>query len=309
MERTDQRKLLDVDKGLLLIRYATADDERRPPKIRVLVNPKHANNIELVSNPDHQDAVLWNPGACLVVRASGPGQLFVDLVPLDEKGSTAATVKIETLSQGKAPTKSKAIKHGKILARDPRAAAMSFARHMDDERQGVRLLGHVAGIGDVAVPADQWIAGPTAPARVEGLSIDWPDKPEGVDVRYAVKLARPHAVSGRMMQLGAYAGTRGRALPIVGVTLELTGAAASGFRLSAEAAFLGSPVMRMTGEQVEMSGPTGREPLVGFRLRLDEVSVPLQPALAPMIKAKSSGRVRVFRSSAAQGRPQSTALS
>src|SRR5882757_9613058 len=99
---------------------------------------------------------------------------------------------------------------------------------------------------------------------------------------------------------------QGRALPIVSVTVELTGEGASGFQLSTEAAFLGAPLTRVTGKRIAISGPTGREPLVGFRLRVDEINMPLQPKLAPVAKAKSSGRVRVFRSRAVQSRLRST---
>src|SRR4029079_8665074 len=94
--------VVEVDKGLLLVRYATADHESRPPKIHIVVNPKHQKNIELVLSPDHRDAVLWQPGSCLVVRPSKPGQIFVELMAIEPGGSTAATVKIETLSQGEA---------------------------------------------------------------------------------------------------------------------------------------------------------------------------------------------------------------
>jgi hypothetical protein len=289
LDRGKQSKVLDVDKGLLLLRYATADDDKRPPKIRILVNPKHTGCVELVLNPEHSDAVLWQPGSCLVVRATAPAQLFVEVIAIEEGGSTAATLKIETLSQGKATAPAR-----------KQAASRSVADSEIDLRR-LTVRGHVAGIGDVTVRADEWIAGPVAPARVEGLSVDWPGKPDDVDIRYAVRLARPHAVSGKAMQLGDYAGTRGRALPIVGVSLELTGKAAVKFRLTAEAVFLGAPVQRVSGAQVEMAGPTRREPLVGFRLRLDEVNVPLQLAHAPAVKPKLSGRVRVFRSPAAQG--------
>src|SRR5882757_4079207 len=104
MQRTKQSKVVNVERGLLLVRYATADDESRPPQVRVLVNPKYQKNLELVLSPDHNDAVLWRPGSCLVVRASKPGQLFVEVVPIDNEGSTAATVQIETLSQGEVAT-------------------------------------------------------------------------------------------------------------------------------------------------------------------------------------------------------------
>src|SRR5712675_2183696 len=66
MKRSKQSKVVDVDKGLILVRYATAESEQRPPKIEVLVNPKDHKHIEIISNPSHPDAVLWQPGACLV---------------------------------------------------------------------------------------------------------------------------------------------------------------------------------------------------------------------------------------------------
>jgi hypothetical protein len=285
MEKIKQSKMVDVQRGVMLVRYATADDDRRPPKVAVVVNPKDERNVELVLNPDHKEAVLWQPGSCLVVRASKPGKLLVEVIAIEDGGSTAATVRIETLTQGDAPSA-----HAAPRSRDKRP----------NELGGVRLLGHVAGIGDVESGPDQWIAGPEAPARIEGLSIEWPDKPADLDLRYSVRLARPHEVSGRVMRLGDYAGTRGRALPIVGLAVELIGAAATRYQLSVEAAFLSAPLMRSNGRQLDMSGPTGREPLVGLRLRIEEINIPLQPVQRPAARKKPAGRVRVFRSRNAQ---------
>jgi hypothetical protein len=285
MEEIKQSRMVDVQRGLMLVRYATADDERRPPKVAVVVNPKDQKNIELVLNPDHKEAVLWQPGTCLVVRAAKPGKLQVEVIARERGGSTAATVKIESLSQGEASD-------------TPAESQTAVTR--PNALSGLLLVGHVAGIGDVQSGPDQWIAGPGAPARIEGLSIEWPDKPADLDLRYSVRLARPHEVSGRMMTLGNYAGTRGRALPIVGIALELTGMGATRFQLSAEAAFLSAPLKRTNGRQIDMTGPTGREPLVGFRLRIEEINIPLQPAQRPAKRAKPSGRVRVFRSRNAQ---------
>src|SRR5258708_717665 len=131
MERTKQTKVVEVDKGLLMVRYATAEQESRPPKINIVVNPKHQKNIELVLSPDHRDAVLWQPGSCLVVRASKPGQIFVEVIAIEKGGSTAATVKIETLSQGEA------------------APTMRRSSMSDVDFSRLRLLGHVAGSGAV----------------------------------------------------------------------------------------------------------------------------------------------------------------
>jgi hypothetical protein len=248
------------------------------------VNQKHHMHVEVISNPEQDDGVLWQPGACLVVRALRRGQLLVEVTPREPGGSTAATIKLETLTQGEPD----------IMELDQPAG--------DVDIEGLNILGHVAGIGDVFVRPNEWIAGPQAPARIEGLSIMWPDKPEAIDIFYSVKLARPHASSGRRMRSGDYAGTRGRALPIVGVSFELAGPGASGFRLAAEAAFLGAPLVRMSGRQISASGPTGREPLVGLKLRLDEVSPPLQPELPTRKRRRPSAAVQVFRAAGAGNR-------
>lgn len=279
-----QTKTVAVERGLVLVRYATAEDESQPPRVAVMVNSKYKKNIELVLSPDHKDATLWQPGSCLVARVLRPGQLLVEVTPMNPGGSTAATIKIETLTQGN-------------------VEIPTAQRSRDDiDLHSLEVLGHVAGIGDVLVRQDEWIAGPHAPARIEGFSIDWPEKPANLDIRYSVKLARPHAASGRITRLGGYAGTRGRALPIIGITIELAGPGASGYQLSIEAAYLGAPLTRVTGKAVAISGPTGREPLVGARLRLEDNSATLQPALTPGTGAKSSDRVRVFRPAAAKAK-------
>src|SRR5438477_12968868 len=140
MEQIRQSKTVDVQRGLLLVRYVAADDERRPPKIVVVVNPKDERNIELVLNPDHKDATLWQPGSCLVVRATRPGKLEVEVVASDEEGSTAATVRLETLSQGEARVSR------------PRLARTAAPAAQPGE---LRVLGHVAGIGDVVAGAPE----------------------------------------------------------------------------------------------------------------------------------------------------------
>ena len=63
MEHTKQTKAVNVERGLILVRYATAENESRSPKIRIVVNPKHKKSIELVLSPDHGDAVLWQTAA------------------------------------------------------------------------------------------------------------------------------------------------------------------------------------------------------------------------------------------------------
>ena len=261
----------------------------------------------MILHPDHEEPVLSRPGTCLIVRAMQPGMLAIEVEPSRTNGSIAATVNIEPLIQGEAVP----------AARQPQHMTEGCATELAAD---IRVLGHIAGIGDVYANANEWLAGPTAPSRIEGIAIEWPTKPEGVDIRYSVKTAQPLNISGRIVDLGAFAGTRGRAMALTNLILELSGPDASLYQFSVEALFLGAPVMRVSGERVVVSGPTGREPLVGLRVALRKQTIrmirltrsaklrkpnqkdQLQPTAEPdAVSAKTgpggaSGRVRVFRS-------------
>jgi hypothetical protein len=293
MARVEHRKIANIDRGLFLVRYAAAEDEIRPPKVTVAVDPKWKMDVSIsgqtfwfmkelfvVLHPNHANAVLLQPGSALVVRATSPGQLIVEVTPSQRDGSSAAIVKIAPLTQGEAISMPKPATEGAVAG------------------SGIRILGHVAGNGDVFVGAEEWLAGPSAPSRIEGIAIEWPEKPNDLNIRYSVKTAKPQASSGRMMDLGIYAGTRGRALPIVGVVVEISGLGASRYEISAEAVFLGSPRLRAAGKRVVLAGPTGREPLVGFRLRMEELNTKPEPAPSPVRSGRSTGHVRVFHSRA-----------
>jgi hypothetical protein len=87
--------------------------------------------------------------------------------------------------------------------------------------------------------------------------------------------------------------------------IELSGPGAAGGEIISEAVFLSAPILRAVGQRVVLSGPTGREPLVGLRLAIQKIghSVSRVPAAgddaaaAPKYSDSSTkGKVRVFRS-------------
>lgn len=94
-------------------------------------------------------------------------------------------------------------------------------------------------------------------------------------------------------------------MPIVSVMFELSGPGSADYQFAAEAIFLGAPAKRITGKRVVVSGPTGREPLVGLRLSVDNAATAARPQKKPAASkpARSEGRVRVFRSRLRQNQP------
>lgn len=282
MSDTEQQRVLNLDRGLFFVNYKSAEDLSFPPRVTVAPTGGHEERMEIILHPDATEPVLWEPNSGLLVRVNTPGTLQVQVQPVRPGGSQAATVRIEPIQSGRAA----------VTARQSESKDL----HSNVTTDGLKVLGHVAGRGDVTVGPDTWIAGPMAPSRVEGVALEWPEKPMGVDIRYAVQFANGQAGSGTMVPLGAYAGTRGRALPITGVVLEVSGSEALEF--VAEAVFLNSPTLRAVGKRVVLSGPTSREPLVGIRIGVERVAAMEQAATPakPSRKPAGSGRVRVFRS-------------
>ena len=299
-QRTSQQKIIELKRGLFVLRYASTENDAFPPKVTIAPEARSIDNVQFVLHPDREEAVLWRPGTALVVQAAGPAKLQVEVKATDANGFSSATVRLEELSQGE-PARELEF-HGDWDVWDQAAAAPTPGA----KPEGLRIIGHVAGIGDVPVKANEWIAGPNAPSRIEGLALEWPNKPAGLSVRYAIKPARANAGSSTPVELGQFAGSRGRAMQLVGAMFELSGPDAARYELTTEAVFLGSPVMRANGQRVVLKGPTGREPLVGLRVdvhQLDSAANDFdsveaaKPAGAP--KAPG-GRVRVFRSPAAK---------
>jgi hypothetical protein len=280
MGREKQSKVIEVGRGLFLVRYATAADEHEPPKISLSVDRDSKNSLQFVMPPGETETSLWRPGGCIVLRAAAPGKLIVEVEPLPGSRSASSTVRVEPLDVGR----------------------LSPALPANLERvdlAGLALIGHVAGRGDVRVAADEWLAGPAAPSRIEGLVIDWPGRPQGVNIHYAVSTAKPQANSQKVLSLGEFAGTRGKALPLVGLGFELIGEGAAEFQLAVEAIFLGAPASRIVGRRISLAGPTGREPLVGLKISAEKVASAIN--IASVDPKGTAGRVRVFR-----GRPKST---
>ena len=291
MRSSAQQKQLDLQKGLFLIRYESTGDPGQPPKVSFAED--QSGLVEFVLPPGFDEPVLWSPGASLIARISAPARVHVEVSPRSPGGSVAARLQCT------------------LLQTDPQGLAWSDDMLPVDFSE-LRLLGHLAGRGDIVVGLGEWLGGPMAPTRIEGISVDWPNRPTNFSLRQSVRVGgQNEAKNTDFVEVGAYSGTRGRALPIVGVILEVSGPASQGYEITAEGLFLGSPQMRVTGSRVVLSGPSGREPLVGLRLQIANPQSLPQPTqlqkldlqrVEPAAGERSSrGRVRVFRSRAIKG--------
>jgi hypothetical protein len=218
-----------------------------------------------------------------LIRAERPGALDLTVCATQPDGSLDAEVRLERIASSE------------LEKTD--AAATETARPAVTSPE-LELLAHVARRGDVTAQRGEWICGPDSPAAIEGLEVRWPNKPADVELHYTLTVGQDHRQRLMEKTSGQFAGTRGKALPIVGITLALSGAAAAAYELCGDALFENSPVMSKSGLEIAFSGPTGREPLVGLRLGLATRKDPKLVAEADnkqAVAVKQIGRVRVYR--------------
>ncbi|RJF68726.1 hypothetical protein D4Q52_21335 [Rhodopseudomonas palustris] len=172
----------------------------------------------------------------------------------------------------------------------------------------------MAGRGDVTVAGGQWVAGPESPARIEGVALIPEDGGSRIRVRYRVRYEDKKLRDGAknlnrdFVSLGEYAGTKRRALALVGIEIEIDEPYAD-YEITARALFLGSQVVEKVGSSVQLLGPTGREPLIGLSVAVTPawaarangshqgLMKSSSPADDRSIRPVQGSRVKVFRSS------------
>jgi hypothetical protein len=244
--------------------------------------------IEVISAPGVVAGYLNVPGACAVVRAEQAGRLTIRIRAGGDRGSLDASFRLEPIVTAE--------KADAVVASSPRVDAVS---------DGLRLLAHVSRRGDIEVNAGVWVAGPEAPAAIEGLELRGA-APAGVGIEIQPLVGTNPVRWLDWTPHGSFVGTRGRAMPLAGLRLRLVGDQASHYTLSADALFLGSPIVSKRGRDIEFVGSAAGDPLVGLRLELvPEARARSESGAYPVFASGAFGteqrkepRVRVFRASA-----------
>ncbi len=186
-----------------------------------------------MSRPHCPPGVIDGPGGCVVVRAERPGQLEVTVQSPRE--SDVAELRLDLLVRA---GDVRGVSQVEVATAQPSAAAR------------LQVVGHVSRRGDVGAADGVWIAGPDAPAPIEGLTAVIVGAGADLRLEYQVQAG---GVSTEWLAAGQYAGTKGGARPLVAIRLRLSGRDASRYVLSAQALFLGAMVQTAQGQQIELT--------------------------------------------------------
>ncbi|WP_177302925.1 hypothetical protein [Methylobacterium sp. 174MFSha1.1] len=148
-----------------------------------------------------------------------------------------------------------------------------------------------------------WIAGPDAPAPIEGVAVRVGDTRSDLRLEYQVLVGGANG-GWTAWTTGDYAGTKGQARPLLGIRMRLSGGAARAVTLAVDALFLGATVEAARGDHVELLSGAGVDPLVGLKIALVPVPSGTDPGKNSLVQSRPAqqaesraGRVRVFRAS------------
>jgi hypothetical protein len=283
-EVLEREATINVERGLYLLRYASGAVLGASPVARVRPAPGSEAFIEIISAPGIVTGFLSYPGECAIVRAERAGQLIVRIMRQSAGESMDAVFRIEPVSGAE--------RAGAAVALEAVSPNAALTLSGGDVKFG--LLAHVSRRGDVNVGAGEWVAGPNAPAAIEGLEIRVSAN-SGLrfELQPLVATTPPRWLD--WVSSGGFAGTRGRGLPLAGVRIRLVGAEASRFVLSAEALFLGSAIQSKRGQEIELVGSPGGDPMVGLRLDVTAALGGGAPVKGAVVQQRPESRVRVFR--------------
>jgi len=165
----------------------------------------------------------------------GPAQVLVTIYQLPSQPDAAPKLQVRQLLVADAP---------------PENAAPAPA----PAREKVDMLAHIQTRGDVGAKFGVWLGERGSQNWIEGFAIAAPDGMDPADLSYQGVLGRGWL--SPWVEAGQYCGSRGMALPLLGLRVRLQGDAAETYDLAVEASFIDGTTAGPVGQDETCEGST-----------------------------------------------------
>ena len=190
------------------------------PGVRISPPPLDASNVEIVGF--RADGWLSADGDAALVRVHrAPAQVLVTIYQLPDQPDSAPKLQVRQLLG--------------VSGAVPDAAPNGPAPAPAPER--VDILAHIQSRGDVGAKFGDWLGERGSGNWIEGFAVATPDGLNAADLSYQAVLGRGWL--SPWVEAGQYCGSRGMALPLLGLRVRLTGEAAEQYELTCSATFVG----------------------------------------------------------------------
>jgi hypothetical protein len=219
------------------------------PGVRISPPPAGGQNVEIAGF--RPDGWLNADGDAALVRVrKGPAQVLITIYQLPHQQDAAPRLQVRQL----------------LTANDMPVTAGSAS----PEPQGVAkikmdMLAHIQSRGDIGAKFGDWLGERGSKNWIEGFALHAPDGMNPSELSYQAVLGRGWL--SPWSEAGQYCGSRGMALPLLGLRVRLTGDAAEQFEVSCAATFVGGATSGPVGNDETCEGDT-LAPLEAFQITL-----------------------------------------
>jgi hypothetical protein len=255
--------LMTLDTGVFCVFQAVGSpvsaDGSGLPGVRISLPPGSAGNPDAVSiSTFRSDGWLSGRDAAALIRVSdGPAQVLVTVYQAPGHGvETAPRLQVLRLSQDNA-------------AADRARAQLAAAGAEPPE-----VVVHVQRMGDLGGKMGDWLGEPGSKLWIEGFAVTPPPEIAAEDIEYQAVLGR--GWNSPWVEGGNFCGSRGMALPLLGLKLRLKGEAAKSHTVSYAASFVDGTTIGPVeeGEPCEAESLAAMEALQVLLSPRAEASVP-----------------------------------
>lgn len=263
MSQTDQfhvaSRLTPLEPGMYIFRYASVVSDDQIIQLALQGSPIGKGQVDFFPGEGVVRNTLVRLGDCVIVRVKGSTAGIL----ITEYRSLNATQMVD-LRLDRIDTSANIVRQADTAGTGEKTPKLSPVVVSEQ----LALSGYIERSGEVRAPvgaSDSWLGDPASTLRLEAFSIDWNDKPKGVELVYTCQVQEigqlPPSITGQPT------GTRGKNLPIFTISLLLAGPRADEYELSGQVAFSGQPPQALLPGSA-LTGPTGQEHLVALRPRI-----------------------------------------
>ena len=213
--------------------------------VRVSVTHPDDPNVSVATF--RPDGWLTGGGDAALIRVlAGSAQVLVTIYqPAGTAAESAPKLRVLRLSEPAAPD-------GATAA--PPAAVTGLRRPVMVLTEPHDIIAHVQRSGDIGRAFGEWVGTPGSQMAIEGFSLTAPKDLEPGDLTYQAVLGR--GWMSPWSESGQFCGSRGMALPILGLRVKLSSAAAKRYGLTYSATFLDGTKLDGLGSEDSCETPT-----------------------------------------------------
>ena len=224
------------------------------PGVRISPPPAGGQDVEI--SGFRADGWMNAEGDAALVRIrKGPAQVLVTVYQLPNMPDAAPKLHVRQLATAADAPVAAAPAPAAAPAEVPAAAAP----------EAMDMMAHIQTRGDVGAKFGTWLGERGSQNWIEGFALNAPEGINPADLSYQAVLGRGWL--SPWVEAGQYCGSRGMALPLLGLRIRLSGEAAENYEVSCSASFVGGTNAGPAGNDETCEGDT-LAPLEAFLITL-----------------------------------------